>query len=197
MDEGKTASEIIEDIQVLKAISWLQTAGKSVSTETINHCSKKCGCDAGDKSIINEEIDTEFQELFVQISSYTTTDEYTDFDVETITSELAVDPTHVDWRQECREKNIAEVLQSEDNILIYDSDDEIPDDEQDVRKVTASEAFDSLDAVKSFAEIHGDKQMNVMLNELIGKVETLKLQNLIQSTIRYVFLRNEVVSYHN
>ena len=69
-----------------------------------------------------------------------------------------------------------------------DSDDEIADDEQDVRKVTASEALDSLDAVKCFTKIHGDKQMNVMLNELIGKVETLKLQNVRQSTI--YFLRN-------
>ena len=43
-------------------------------------------------------------------------------------------------------------------------------------KVTASEALDSLDTVKYFAKIHGDKQMNVMLNELIGKVETLKIQ---------------------
>ena len=56
-----------------------------------------------------------------------------------------------------------------------------------VRMVTASEALDSLDAVKCFAESHGDKQMNVMLNELIGKVETLKLQNVRQSTIHMFF----------
>ena len=49
--------------------------------------------------------------------------------------------------------------------------------------LTASEALDSLDHVNCFAEIHGDKQMNVMLNELIGKVETLKLQNVRLSTI--------------
>ena len=30
--------------------------------------------------------------------------------MEIITSEPAVDPTHVDWRQEYREKGIAEVL---------------------------------------------------------------------------------------
>ena len=86
-----------------------------------------------------------------------------DFSMETITSEPAVDPAQVDWRQECREKRIAEVLQSEDAVLINDSDDEIVDD---VTNMTASEALDSLDAVKCFAEIHGDKQMNVMLNEL-------------------------------
>ena len=65
-----------------------------------------------------------------------------------------------------------------------------------VRKVTASDALDSLDVVKCFAESHGDKQMNVMLNELIGKVEKPKLQNVRQSTI-HMFLRDEVVSYQN
>ena len=54
--------------------------------------------------------------------------------------------------------------------------------------------------VKCFVETHGDKQINVMLDELIGKVETLKLQNVGQSTIMETlwyypcFLRNEVVS---
>ena len=40
-------------------------------------------------------------------------------------------------------------------------------------KLTAFEAIDSLDVVKCFPEIHGDQQMNVMLNKLIGKLETL------------------------
>ena len=56
-------------------------------------------------------------------------------------------------------------------------------DKQDVRKVTAFEALDSLDAVKCFAEICGNKQINVMLNELIRKLETLKLQHVRQRSI--------------
>ena len=63
--------------------------------------------------------------------------------------------------------------------------------------MTASEALDSLDAVKCFAEIHGDKQMNVMLNELKGRVETLKFQSIRQSATHMFFLRNEVVNYYN
>ena len=35
-----------------------------------------------------------------------------------------------------------------------------------------------------------------MLNELIGKVETLNLQNVSQYTVR-MCLRNGVVSFHN
>ena len=67
------------------------------------------------------------------------------------------------------------------------SDDKIADYKQDVRKTTAFEALDSLDTVNCFSEIHGHKQMIVMLNGLTGKVETLKLQNVRQSTIHIFF----------
>ena len=50
-------------------------------------------------SIINEEIYTEFQELFAQLSSETTLGEYIDFDAETKISDPAVNSTHLDWRQ--------------------------------------------------------------------------------------------------
>ena len=87
-------------------------ASKTVSTEIIKQRFKKCGLDGGDMSIINEEIDTEFLQLFAEISSETTLYEYIDIDAEAITSEPAVNPTYIDWGQECREKSIAEVLQS-------------------------------------------------------------------------------------
>ena len=96
-EEGNTASQVIEDVIILKAITWLQTTWKSVSTEIIKQYFKKYEFGVGDMSIINEKIDTEFSELFAQIPSETTLDEYIDFDEETITSEPAVDPTHVDW----------------------------------------------------------------------------------------------------
>ena len=109
------------------------------------------------------QADTEFQELFAQIFSETTLDEYIDIDVEIITSEPAVCTTHVDWRQECPEKNIAEVLQSENIVLTNALDDEFPDDEQDARKMTASEHPYSLYVVKCFAEIY------VIESKLISK----------------------------
>ena len=95
-----------------------------------------------------------------------------DIDAKTFTSEAAVDPKHVDWQQECWEKSMAEVLQSEDTVLIKNLDAEFADDEQDAKKMMAPEALNSLGIVKCFAEIHGDNQMNVMLNELIRQVET-------------------------
>ena len=49
-------------------------------------------------SSINKGIVNEFQELFAQISSEITLGNYINFDPETITitSEPAVDPTHID-----------------------------------------------------------------------------------------------------
>ena len=78
-------------------------------------------------------------------------------------------------------------MQSEDTVEINGSDDKIADNEQDVRKMTASKTLDSLDAMRCFAKSHGDKQMDVMLNELLGKVETLKLQNARQNTAHMFF----------
>ena len=117
--------------------------------ETIKHCFKKCGFDFGNTSVVNEEIDTEFQELFAQISDETKIDEYIDFDFETVTLEPAVNTQNVDWRQESQESR-AEVIHLED---VASSVNELGDeaDEPDEGKITltVSEALESLDGVKN------------------------------------------------
>ena len=55
--EGKTASQIIEDVHVLKAIKPLR---KVHPRRPSSSALKNVGFDVGDMSIINEEIDTEF-----------------------------------------------------------------------------------------------------------------------------------------
>ena len=184
IDEGKTASQIIEEVHVLKAITLLQTAWKSAVPETIKHCFKKCGFDVGNTSAGNEKIDVEFQELFAQISDEITIDEYIDFDFETVTSEPAVNTQNVDWRQESRERSIVEVIHLDD---VASSVSELGDDadEPDEGKITltVSEALESLDGVKNCIEVHGDNEMNMMLNDLIGRVEKLKLKTLRQTNI--------------
>ena len=64
--------------------------------------------------VLTLEIGTEFQELFTQISDETAVNEYIDFDVETVTSEPAFNTQNVDWRQDSRERSIAEVIHLED-----------------------------------------------------------------------------------
>ena len=60
--------------------------------------------------------------------------------------------------------------------------------------MTASEALDSLDAVKCFAKIHRDRPSNVMLNEINRKSGNSQLEKIRQSTI-HKFFKN--CSYYN
>ena len=106
VNDSQTASQVIEEVQILRAILWLQTVWKSVTPEIIKNCFRKCGFDVENNcEVINDQIDAEFLELFDQLSSQTDIDEYIQFDIEVVTSLPAIDPLMVDWRQETRSKN--------------------------------------------------------------------------------------------
>ena len=68
IDEGKNTSEIIHDVNIAKAIYWLQVARRDVSTETIINCFQICGFGQESvNSITNDnEIDEEFESLLTQ-----------------------------------------------------------------------------------------------------------------------------------
>ena len=57
--------------------------------------------------------------------------------------------------------------------------------------MAVSEALESLDGVKNCIEVHEDNKINMMLNDLIARVEKLKLKTL--RLISLAFLKNEIV----
>ena len=42
-DDNRKASEIIQEVDVLKAISWIKAAYEEVSHQTVTNCFRKCG----------------------------------------------------------------------------------------------------------------------------------------------------------
>ena len=60
-------------------------------------------------------------------------------------------------------------------------------DEDENRKITATEALKKLDKVKSFIEVDGSNHLNVTFNKLVEKVEQIALKNQKQSDIRSFF----------
>ena len=66
---------------------------------------------------------------------------------------------------------------------VNESGDEADEPDEGKITLTVSEALESLDGVKNCIEGHGDNEMNMMLNDLIGKVEKLKLKILRQTNI--------------
>ena len=53
---------------------------------------------------------------------------------------------------------------------------EIATDEDEDRKITATEALKKLDEVESFIEVKGSNQSNMIFNELIENVEQMTLK---------------------
>ena len=50
-------------------------------------------------------------------------------------------------------------------------------DEDDNRKITAAEALKKFDKVKIFIEVSGSDHLSTIFNELIEKVEQMKVKN--------------------
>ena len=50
-------------------------------------------------------------------------------------------------------------------------------DEDDNRKITAAEALKKFDKVKNFIEVSGSDHLSTIFNELIEKVEQMKVKN--------------------
>ena len=113
IDEGKNASEIIQDLNIAKAIHWLQVAWRDVSTETIINCFQKCGFGQESVNIItnDNEIDEEFESLLTQLreDDEITVKDFVTFGDNLTTSTGQINTDLIDWRQQAREEAITEV----------------------------------------------------------------------------------------
>ena len=93
VNDSKTASQIIEEVLMLRTISWLQTTWMSVTPEIIKNCFQTCGLDIENNcEVINDQIDAEIKELFDQLSPETDIDESIEIAIEVVTSLAAIDP---------------------------------------------------------------------------------------------------------
>ena len=134
------------------------------------------------------QIDSDFRELFDHLFSKTVINECIDFDTDIVVSLLAIDPLMIDWGQETRNKRIAEVTKMS-NAAAKEANQskegpQIVTDEDENRKITASEALKKLDEVKNFIEVNGSDHLNMISNEFIENLEQMKLKNKKQNDIR-------------
>ena len=60
-------------------------------------------------------------------------------------------------------------------------------DEDENSDITAAEALKKLDEVKKFMEVNGSDHLNMICNNLIAKMEQMKLKNQKQIDVRSFF----------
>ena len=92
IDDGKRASEIIQGIDFLQCMRWVNQAFEQIIEDTIKHCFEKCGF--SEVSLLAEEPDEEFEDL---LTIDVMPDEYASFNDDVDTSEMPINVQKKGW----------------------------------------------------------------------------------------------------
>ena len=161
VNDKKTASEIVKEVDVLKAIRWVKEAWNQVDEETIRKCFLKCEFIPGVCGEIesNNQIDTEFEELVWHIDGDALSADYIDTDDMVPFCREPIDLSNEEWRSLLRNEvlstKIDENAEPVEKIVCVNSGskEECVDAELAQPKITSlSEAIEMLDDLAEFAE---------------------------------------------
>ena len=122
INDNISAAEIVQDVNILMAIRWVQRAWKDVTRSTVKQCFEKCGFREGDDELM-EDVDALVKEFFSDVSP----DEYVDFDAELATAEPGIKIDTLGWRQKARAECIDSVINStfRQVVISDESEDEV------------------------------------------------------------------------
>ena len=128
-NDNVQATDIIQEVNSLKAISWIKSAWGEVSEETIVNCFKKCGFRKSqpDVQLTDFAEEEEFESLVKELSTVVSATEYIDFDWEVITSQPPNDVKNIVWQQESRQNATDTVIgchNNQEHLKGIESDDE-------------------------------------------------------------------------
>ena len=112
VDDNKRASDIINEVNILKVVGWFKSSWREVTSFTIKHCFEKCGFPTDDYVATAQDSKEEFKMLLNEISENCSIDEYVEVDNTLVTSEK-VNVSKIDWREKLRNECIEEGLNVE------------------------------------------------------------------------------------
>ena len=190
VNDKKTASEIVKEVDVLKAVRWVKEleAWNQVDEETIRKCFRKCGFipEVCEEIESNDQIDTESEELVRRIDGDASSADYMDADDMVSFCRDPIDLSNEEWRSLLR--NDVSSTETDENaepvekIVCVDSDseEECVDAEPAQPKITSL----SEDDLAEFAERRlQDESLVSSLNKVCSAMQSLRIQNFRQKGI--------------
>ena len=190
VNDKKTASEIVKEVDVLKAVRWVKEleAWNQVDEETIRKCFRKCGFipEVCEEIESNDQIDTESEELVRRIDGDASSADYMDADDMVSFCRDPIDLSNEEWRSLLR--NDVSSTETDENaepvekIVCVDSDseEECVDAEPAQPKITSL----SEDDLAEFAERRlQDESLVSSLNKVCSAMQSLRIQNFRQKRI--------------
>ena len=137
IDGNSKASEIIQEIDVLNAITKIKAAWEEVSDQTVINCFCKFGfrkkAQDGDVETVDQDEDEEFANLVKELAGDADPDDYVDFDKDVTSSMPAVDADSISWRQKIRKEIIEKHENPADEVMDVSSNEDVDEDIEDER----------------------------------------------------------------
>ena len=97
IDKQTTAAEIVKEVEILKAIRWIQEAWVSVSEDTIRKCFQKCGF-TDDSCAVVDINDEEFASLVKEINFKVSPEDFVAVDNAVLCYRAPYDTSICEWR---------------------------------------------------------------------------------------------------
>ena len=192
INDNVKATDIIQEVDVLKAISWIKSAWGEVSEETIVNCFKKCGFRKSqpDVQLTDFAEEEEFESLVKELSANVSATEYIDFDREVVTSQPSIDVKNKAWRQESRQNAIDTVMgchNDQEHLKDFESDDEEVIIDNSLALKLISKALQLVDRITCFTRQYEDGKINESLEVVTEKLQDIMIRNRQQKKITDYF----------
>ena len=182
INDNEKATDIIQEVNVLKASSWIKSAWGEVSEETIFNCFKKCGFRKSqpDVQLTDFAEEEELESLVKELSTNVSAAEYIDFDREVVTSQPSIDVKNIAWRQESRQNAIDTVMgcySDQEHLKDIESDDEEVTIDDSLAIKSISEALQLVDRITCFTRQCDDGEINESLEVVTEKLQDIMIRN--------------------
>ena len=192
INDNVKATDIIQEVDVLKAISWIKSAWGEVSEETIVNCFKKCGFQKSqpDVQLTDFAEEEEFESLVKELSTDVSATEYINFDREVVISQPSIDVNNIAWRQESRQNAIDTVMEfhnDQEHLKDNESDDEEVTIDDSLAIESISEALQVVDRITCFTRQYEDGEINELLEVVTEKLQDIIIRNRQQKKITDYF----------
>ena len=184
INDNASAAEIVQDVNILMAIRWVQRTWKDVTSSTVKRCFE------GDDELM-EDVDVveEFSALVKELPSDVSPDEYVDFDAELATAEPGIKIDTLGWRQKARAECIDSVFNSafRQVVISDESEDEVEVDKNE-RGPNLKETLEMLDKICQCPAL--DEKQVAMLGDVTQELENLRINEKKQTRNEHFFLKN-------
>ena len=109
ISDGKKASEIVQGVDLLQCMKWLNQAFEQIIKETIKHCFKKRGF--SEVPLLAEEPNEELGDLLKSLTIEVVPDEYSSFGYDIDISEIPIKVQKKEWEDILRKQFIKKLMQ--------------------------------------------------------------------------------------